>query len=75
VRRVAGIDEASLTAGLLFHQQRVAVKLLPDPELVQVAVGPALRRLDVFVELVEDTVLDLDAPPDCSLRVGHGFLL
>src|SRR5262249_62306285 len=33
---------------VLLHQHRVAVKSLPDPEVVQVAVRPAHRRLNVF---------------------------
>jgi hypothetical protein len=32
-------------------------KLLPDSEVVQVAVGPAHRRLDVIVEFVERAIL------------------
>ena len=39
------------------HQLGVAVKLLADPEVVQVRVRPAHRRLDVFVQLVEGAVL------------------
>ena len=45
----------------------IAVPLAFDLELVQVGSGPAHRRLNVFVELVERAVLDLDASPDRSL--------
>jgi hypothetical protein len=41
---------------------------------VQVAVGPAHRRLDVFVELVKRAILDLDAPPDRGPGVEQGDL-
>jgi hypothetical protein len=55
---VFGQDVADLRGGRVLvrhvlevfgHQHRVAVKLLTDPEVVQVGVRPAHRRLDVFV--------------------------
>src|SRR5262245_23133947 len=49
---------------VLVQQQGVAVVLAPDLEVVQVGVRPAHRRLDVFVQLVQRAVLDLEAPPD-----------
>lgn len=55
---------------VLLHQVGVAVKLLADLEVVQMAVRPAHRRLDVFVQRVERAVLHLDSPPDR----GDGFL-
>jgi hypothetical protein len=55
-----GILESSLVEVLL-HQERVAEEPAIDRELVQVGVGPAHRRLDVLVELVEGAIPDLDA--------------
>jgi hypothetical protein len=40
--------------------------------VVQVAVGPAQRRLDVLVELVEGAVPHLDAPPDRGAGAEQG---
>ena len=44
---------------VVLHEHGIAVILFADLEVVQVRVGPAHRRLDVFVELVERAVLDL----------------
>lgn len=43
--------------------------LVADLEVVQERVGPAHRCLDVFVQLVQRAVLDLDAPPDRRIVV------
>ena len=63
-------DSAYLTAQMVRSLEAVVeefgitVPQALDLELVQMAVGPAHRRLDVFVELVERAVLDLNPPPD-----------
>src|SRR5581483_10488302 len=59
---------------VLVQQQRVAVKLLTDLEVMQVGVGPAHRRLDALVQLIEGAILDLDAPPNGRTTVLEGKL-
>src|SRR5215472_15080291 len=74
-----GQDVAELRGGRVLVRHLVQHRVVPimlavDPEVVQMAVGPAHRRLDVFVQLVEGAVLDLDAPPDRRARIEQGDL-
>ena len=64
----------SISSKFSCNQFGVAVKLLADLEMVQMAVRPAHCRLDVFVEFVEGAVLDLDSPPDRGMAFEQGDL-
>ena len=46
----------------------ITVVFAPDVELVQVRINPAHRCLDVFVQLVERAVVNLNSPPDRRIR-------
>ncbi len=61
-----GIDALEVLEPVI-QQVGITVALALDFELMQMAVGPAHRCLDMFVEFVERAVLHLDSSPDRRL--------
>ena len=62
-----GIDALEVVEPIV-DQFGIAVAFAIDLELVEMRVGPAHRCLDVFVELVERAVLNLNPSPDRGFR-------
>ena len=74
-----GIDALEVLESVV-QKLGIAVAFAVDLELVQMGVRPAHRRLNVFVELVERAVLDLNPTPDrglgfeqCDLELVQAF--
>ena len=56
--------EAMKISETIVQEIRITVPFPFDLELMQVRVGPAHCGLDVFVQLIECAILNLNPPPD-----------